>query len=1198
MTGKKRRSTAGKTISSSMSIVEKLKILRGLNCGFSESDLSNCLRQSGYRVDVAAERLVTGQYRPLKKSNNSNQTAHRGTIVTNTSTATPRQARVRQQNHSSLTPSSSGPVDSGCHIIASNGEDKLTPSSMKMTDLTSGSHESSSLSNLVTPATKITNNGKVQTESNDWLICHRWIGNGVNLQRNGACDYLEEFHLLVESSSSPTSFPSSNNPKPIRFRSASHRMDGSFPRYLSFLGPLLSKGLIRVKATALMEERRLSIGAQVAFSLAVWIVDPVQFFAIFDAGNDCGSGVRSYSKQFFATVAAGTSANNFSRRGGKTNIDSSYRDVAFSMLQWSQHGKPPSPPQLEVGQDKNDDNAKSGREACDDNDVDNDPDNVTYHTSAEDEAAAIPNWAQDVLGSNDSENKSKIEDVRKVGYGKSHHGNEEVMETPIGFRKGIQLRPYQKESLYWMVHREKNLGSGTNKLVQLLQEIASESLTKATGSTEHNDVCVLESPNGISCDCGPVRVDTNQVDAPSVSRAFSIDNVHRGDVAADNHELDHPLWERRFLCNEQRTKALSFYVQPTFRNAAASPPLQPVPCRGGILADSMGLGKTIQLLALVQSDLNHKNIRDAKITSANTNNSTLVVAPLSLLYQWQEEIESKTSLSSKVHYNDGKSSGSNNFDVAVVLTTYGTLQAELRSQKDAEIGKSNVSNKEINLPLLSKTWKRVILDECHTIKNHKTMVAKACCLLRAERRWVVSGTIIQNSLEDVYSLMRFLRHEPFCEHAFWSSAVTKAPNFPVALNRVKNILSPIMIRRTKETRDKNGKLILSLPDIDSKSVVVQFSPEERQFYEALYRKSFDIFKGFVRAGTASSSWLKIFSLLHRLRQTCSHVALTVKSQLDDTAWTSSLGKFNANEICTNKDELKNNDSIDQSFLDDLLLKFKSMQNNNSKMEPSQGKSSEERNDGNNDTNDEYALTIANMLNQAAESNSSELNEECPICLENISTKDSVITPCLHIFRKDCLFGFWKSNDQLSAMSSVASSTTKDRKCPVCSTTIDTQRILRITRDSNGKIQTSLMAERVHCKDKESSEISEEDGNARKTLHTAMQGTSSSKLEAIQKELHLLWEKEPGSKVLIFSQFLGFLDLMEKSFERNGIPYGRLDGNLSLKRRMEVLRDFKSEPKNSTLDDSNTGSVLLISMKAGGVVRVSYFELSNSRDCNT
>ena len=149
-----------------------------------------------------------------------------------------------------------------------------------------------------------------------------------------------------------------------------------------------------------------------------------------------------------------------------------------------------------------------------------------------------------------------------------------------------------------------------------------------------------------------------------------------------------------------------------------------------------------------------------------------------------------------------------------------------------------------------------------------------------------------------------------------------------------------------------------------------------------------------------------------------------------------------------------------------------------------------------------------------------------------------------------------------------------------------------------QVQTSLMAERVHCKDKESSEISEEDGNARKTLHTAMQGTSSSKLEAIQKELHLLWEKEPGSKVLIFSQFLGFLDLMEKSFERNGIPYGRLDGNLSLKRRMEVLRDLKSEPKNSTLDDSNTGSVLLISMKAGGVVRVSYFELSNSRDCNT
>lgn len=605
------------------------------------------------------------------------------------------------------------------------------------------------------------------------------------------------------------------------------------------------------------------------------------------------------------------------------------------------------------------------------------------------------------------------------------------------------------------------------------------------------------------------------------------------------------------------------------------------------------LGKTVQLLALIQSDVNCENFSennsDATVGNAQTNNSTLVVAPLSLLHQWQEEIENKTSLSCRVHY---KSESKNTREssscgyVNIVLTTYGTLQAELRTQRHAGTDKSVSTKKTTMLPLLSENWKRVILDECHTIKNHSTMVAKACCLLRAERRWAVSGTIIQNSLEDVYSLLRFLRHEPFCEHAFWSSAVTKNPDFSVALNRVKKILSPIMIRRTKETRDKDGQLILTLPDIDSKSVVVQFSPEERQFYEALYRKSFDIFKGFVRAGTASSSWLKIFSLLHRLRQTCSHVALTVKSHLDDGEWTSNITKSSVgNPEASLKKAIDDNekDSIDQSFLEDLLQKFKCMRNCSSMTT-----SSREKDYSDDGTKDEYALSVANVLNEAAQNGSSEMNEECPICLENISMNDAAITPCLHIFCKDCLIGFMKNSSASSGARNPSreSFSVNERSCPVCSKEIDSQRILRMTHSCSGKIETSFLHQKLDSKTGKIPNISAEDGHARKTLQTAMKGTSSSKLASILEELQLVWEKEPGSKVLLFSQFLGFLDIIEKSFKSNGIPYGRLDGKLSRNRRMEVLREFGSGALQPTSShDSKTGSVLLISMKAGGVVRI-------------
>ena len=106
--------------------------------------------------------------------------------------------------------------------------------------------------------------------------------------------------------------------------------------------------------------------------------------------------------------------------------------------------------------------------------------------------------------------------------------------------------------------------------------------------------------------------------------------------------------------------------------------------------------------------------------------------------------------------------------------------------------------------LLATKWKRVILDEAHCIKNTSTVASRACCLLQGERRWCVSGTIIQNSLNDVYALMKFLKHEPWCQNGFWRAAIGKVEDLDVALNRLKRLLKPVMLRRTKETVDKEG----------------------------------------------------------------------------------------------------------------------------------------------------------------------------------------------------------------------------------------------------------------------------------------------------------------------------------------------------------------------------------------------------------
>ena len=134
--------------------------------------------------------------------------------------------------------------------------------------------------------------------------------------------------------------------------------------------------------------------------------------------------------------------------------------------------------------------------------------------------------------------------------------------------------------------------------------------------------------------------------------------------------------------------------------------------------------------------------------------------------------------------------------------------------------------KATNFAILSHNFKRIILDESHLIKNPTTFVSKACCAIKAKRRWCVTGTPIVNSLHDIFGLLKFLKHEPWSDSSFWKNAITKvmsngfnttttseshgkeglgdSDGMKVALGRVRRALSPLLLRRTKETVDDKG----------------------------------------------------------------------------------------------------------------------------------------------------------------------------------------------------------------------------------------------------------------------------------------------------------------------------------------------------------------------------------------------------------
>lgn len=83
---------------------------------------------------------------------------------------------------------------------------------------------------------------------------------------------------------------------------------------------------------------------------------------------------------------------------------------------------------------------------------------------------------------------------------------------------------------------------------------------------------------------------------------------------------------------------------------------------------------------------------------------------------------------------------------------------------------------------------------------------------------------------------------------------------------------------------------MTLPPVESKTITVTLTPAEREFYDALQLRSEHVFEGFIKSGTASKSWFAIFSMLSRLRMACDHIALTVKSHINELDWNMTAAK--------------------------------------------------------------------------------------------------------------------------------------------------------------------------------------------------------------------------------------------------------------------------------------------------------------------
>lgn len=208
----------------------------------------------------------------------------------------------------------------------------------------------------------------------------------------------------------------------------------------------------------------------------------------------------------------------------------------------------------------------------------------------------------------------------------------------------------------------------------------------------------------------------------------------------------------------------------------------------------------------------------------------------------------------------------------------------------------------------------------------------------------------------------------------------------------------------------------------------------------------------------------------------------------------------------------------------------------------------------------HSENVALSLTQCMESNSVNLKDECSICLDVPRTSDIAITPCSHIFCHKCLRDALKVQEKKHSKSPFL--------CPFCTTQIEVSQI--IYTNTISKKQEAL---------KNQSELIDNATIARDTLEAALTGNISSKISGILKELDNIWKLEPGGKVIMFSQFLGMLDLIGRELKKRNILSFKLNGKMSLEERRRTLKEFGAQSSDNS---TKNGSILLASMKACGV----------------
>ncbi|KAI5357744.1 putative helicase, P-loop containing nucleoside triphosphate hydrolase, SNF2-like domain superfamily [Septoria linicola] len=562
---------------------------------------------------------------------------------------------------------------------------------------------------------------------------------------------------------------------------------------------------------------------------------------------------------------------------------------------------------------------------------------------------------------------------------------------------------------------------------------------------------------------------------------------------------------------------------------------KPAPIQGGILADMMGLGKTLSILALIaETKEAAKTFRRTQPEDPNLDRnacSTLIICPKSVLSNWQEQIKTHTaegSLSCYAYHGSNRMQDTSKLSkYDIVLTSYNTAAAEFSDGNGVRKALSRIN------------WWRIVLDEGHQIRTQTTKVSKACCALHSQRRWAVTGTPVQNSLYDLGALIKFLRISPLDHPQTWSQYIM-APfknGDTDVIQQLQLLVGSITLRRGKKT--------IGLKDRTEEITRLDFSESERFLYKQFATTCRTHFHNITGGGNQlrGKAYAHVLKSIGRLRAICAHgrEMLTAEDMKEIE------GDDQSNAIILDiGDEQGYEDENDFIPDNQAYGLFKAMQD--SEMDRCQrcdrklGKQ-------------ESADGVVDLTNY-----SDGEYEDSPEPTTELNSADDLLghlTPCYHLICTNCTEDHTKD---------CTVHLTRDRH-HTCPYDDQYQRFAMKPLTKHGM--------RHHLEEKRQAEnqplAAKWDAASYSGPHTKVKALLHD-LEESANETAALPPGEPPIRSVVFSGWTAYLDLIEYALKSRNIGYARLDGSMSIKQRTSAMDSFKSDPRIV---------VMLVSIKAGG-----------------